>query len=101
MCVRVCRPTVLGSAAEMREIFLSLKNVEERAALQDAGRRWGYARAKMKTGQIFRNFFDSLQWRGSEGKRGEAIDALKEERMALPGGARGRSHTASRACHTT
>lgn len=50
----------------------------------------------MKSRQIFRNFLDSLQRRGSEGKRREARDGLKEEGMALSGGARGRSHTASR-----
>lgn len=49
----------------------------------------------MKSRQIFRNFLDSLQQKGSEGKRREARDGLKEERMALSGGARGRSHTAS------
>lgn len=50
----------------------------------------------MKSRQIFRNFLDSLQRKGSEGKRREAKDGVKEERMALSGGSRGRSHTASR-----
>lgn len=59
----------------------------------------------MKSRQIFRSFLDSLQRKGSEGKRREAKGGLEEERMALWGGARGRSHTASthgtKSCHMT